>query len=75
MNAQEILLLGMSDAYPDERLMEKLDELKRSPALRGQVRDKYEIPLEKFLQTIDVLGLVPALAELHLAGKKRTPEN
>ena len=75
LNAQEILLLGLNDAYPEEHLLEKLEELRRNPTLRRDMHEKYAVPLESFLKAVDELGVVQSLDLLRPAKRKPDQEN
>jgi hypothetical protein len=61
--AYEMLLDGMNHAYPEENLIQKLKDLGDSPLLEGEMREKYDQPLERLLKSADAFALDLTLAK------------
>lgn len=73
--AYQRLFSMMDVAYPEEKLNQKLQDTKNSPDIQHYLREKYDVPLEKFVQTVDQLGFAKAMATMFQDFQKRTSVN
>jgi hypothetical protein len=57
LTTYRILFVGLDHAYPEEHLADKFQNLLTSPAHVTDMREKYDVPLTRFLQQSDQSSL------------------